>query len=79
MVGKIQYRPEKLNPADTPSRRPDYEQEDLFLIVENVDPTLITQKFTSEVASLQKLNQHLACTNQYNLSLKVLGTLCYRG
>ena len=59
----IQYRPGKLNPADAPSRRPDYEQEDLVLTVENLDPAggsksaLIAQKYTSEVAALQKLNQ----------------------
>ncbi len=59
----IQYRPGKLNPADAPSRRPDYEPEDLVLAMENVDPAggsksvLITQKYTSEVAALQKLNQ----------------------
>ena len=48
---------------DAPSSRPDYKQEDLVLAVKNVElakvskSVLITQKFTSEVASLQKLNQ----------------------
>ena len=59
----IQYRPGKLNPIDTTSRRPDYEPNDLVLAVKNIEPAetskfaFITQKFTSEVASIQKPNQ----------------------
>ena len=61
----VQYRPGKLNPADAPSRRPDYEEEDSTLAMGYVDVSdipkseLIIQKYTSEGAVLQKPNQQI--------------------
>ena len=54
----IQYRPGKLNPADAPSRRPHYEEEDSTLAFKSSALTtvqeqqLIKRGYSSEVALL---------------------------
>ena len=59
----IQYRREKLNPTDAPSRLQDYQEEDSIFAINRVDlfkilkSEFIAQKYTGETALLQTTDQ----------------------
>ena len=81
------YRSGKLNPADAPSRQPDYEKKDSILAIKCVDlfkipkSAFITQKYTSETTFLQKPNQlipsHQSIKSEFEgpWSFALLGTV----